>query len=398
MPTATKATTTPATRETPDLTVTVPICFHLGWTMGVLYRELVMNPPGTASTRTPVPGATSHLPSEHEFPTGLRVTLEFTRLHALIQRLNGPGAPYAHVFDPGTPPSAAATVRDVMTFNTSVLTAFTKCGADESMAYQLGRSLRDTVNPPLRPYKDLPAATPGETYEDRQRMGRLCWAFNRDRVATLQDWLSTLSPHFPQNAAKVVGSSVGRWADFSGVAFDDDMPGALKGSNTRASIAQAMFSRLFRQGDAWLALLVGDESTSALLSPEGYVAAGDAAMRRTARIIGKVIARYWWVLLVLAVALGVALFLASRYLGGAGKVWTYIATIGASLGVSWKGVSAAIPKLAEDAERPIFGLEEVEAMAWSVTTLPPNLAVTSDGVRYLRRSGAAPPSPLGALW
>jgi len=225
------------------------------------------------------------------------------------------------------------------------------------------------------------------------------WAFNRDRVATIQEWLATLAPHFPDNnAARVVSSSVGRWADFSGVILEDDIPGTPKPSNSRASIATAMMSRLFRQGDSWRGLLVGESTTTGLLSPEGFVAAGDAALRRTARIIGKVVWRYKWVLLILAAVLAAVLTLSAVYLGGASKVWTSIAAIAASLGVSWKGISAAIPKLAEDAERPIFGLEEVEVMAWSVTTLPPNTDVTAAGVSYLRRAGAAPPAPLGSTF
>jgi hypothetical protein len=280
-----------------------------------------------------------------------------------------------------------------------MLNQLTKCGPDVSLAYQAGRSLRDTVNPPLRPYAELPSPEPGEGYEDRQLIGRLMWAFSRDRVATIQEWLATLAPHFPDsNAARVVISSVGRWADFSGVTLDNDIPGTPKPSNSRKSIALAMMSRLFRQGDSWRGLLVGENTTDALLSPEGFVAAGDAALRRTARIIGKVVWRYKWVLLILAAVLAAVLTLSALYLGGASKVWTSIAAIAASLGVSWKGISAAIPKLAEDAEKPIFGLEEVEAMAWSVTTLPPNTDVTAAGVAYLRRAGVAPPAPLGSTF
>jgi hypothetical protein len=403
---------TPAASE---LSTTVPICFQLGWTMAVLYRELVAEPRVSAPAAQNVATAVSHLPTEHELSTDDRISLEVTRLNLLVKSLNGEGAPYTDLFEPDltgipnldsssqptspapTPGAASLTALDLLNLNQSILVQLTKCDLEVSLAYQAGRSLRDTVYPPLRPYAELPSPEPSEEYEEIQLVGRLMWAFNRDRVTTIQEWLATLAPYFPdRNAASVVSSSVGRWADFSGVTLDDDVPGSPKPSNSRASIAAAMMSRLFRQGDSWLGLLVGQETTTALLSPEGFVAAGEAALRRTARIIGKVVWRYKWVLFVLAAALAAVLTLSALYLGGASKVWTSIAAIAASLGISWKGISAAIPRLAGDAERPIFGLEEIEAMAWSVTTLPPNTDVTAAGVSYLRRAGVAPSAPLGS--
>jgi len=78
----------------------------------------------------------------------------------------------------------------------------------------------------------------------------------------------------------------------------------------------------------------------------------------------------------------------------AAQVFTSIAAVASALGVTWKGVGSAIPKLASDAEKPIFGLEEVEAMAWSITTLP-DATVNMRGIRYLRKAGITPPVPLG---
>jgi hypothetical protein len=106
--------------------------------------------------------------------------------------------------------------------------------------------------------------------------------------------------------------------------------------------------------------------------------------------------RYRVAVAVLVAALAAVLALAAVNLAGASKVWTSFAAIGGALGVSWKGIGGAIPKLAKDAEKPIFGLEEIEAMAWTVTDLPP-ATVTRTGVNYLRQSGSASPGPLGAL-
>jgi hypothetical protein len=52
-------------------------------------------------------------------------------------------------------------------------------------------------------------------------------------------------------------------------------------------------------------------------------------------------------------------------------------------------------RLSADAEKPIYGLEKVDAMAWSVTTIPDNLKQTIRGVSALRRSGITPSSLMG---
>jgi hypothetical protein len=46
-------------------------------------------------------------------------------------------------------------------------------------------------------------------------------------------------------------------------------------------VAPELIGSLLRQGDAWINLLVGTESTQVLLTPEGLVAAGVHALRRS---------------------------------------------------------------------------------------------------------------------
>jgi len=50
---------------------------------------------------------------------------------------------------------------------------------------------------------------------------------------------------------------------------------------------------LARSGDVWLGLVIGAESTAGLLTPEANVAAGQADLSRTVRIIGRVVRRNW---------------------------------------------------------------------------------------------------------
>jgi len=412
-------TETPAA---PDLSKAVPPGLRLGWTMAVLYSVSMAVVHGSDASDSL---QRDQLRSEHELDPRGRINLEMTRLVALVQGLNGAGSAYEGKFSPDvaplmeawwgadepasqTPPTADEFKDRVLAlnaaladFNLSVLTETSKCGLDLELGYQTGRSLRDSVDPPG--YRPVPAtAAADDAGKDAGReviplIDRLRESLDRDRVAIIQEGLTILAPHFPLNAAKIVSSSLGRWSDLAQVTLVDGAPGRLRRDSqaARETFAGEMRSLLLRQGDIWLALLVGEQTTSALLSPEGYVAAGDAALRRTAQIIAKVAWRYKWALLVLLAALGVVLAGAATYLGGASKLWTSIAAFAGTIGITWKGIATGIPKLAGDAERPIFGLEEVEAMAWSITTLP-SVQATRAGVNYLRSSGTGPQAPLGS--
>jgi hypothetical protein len=406
------------TPAAPDLSKAVPPGLRLGWTMAVLYGVSLAAVRGAPESD---PLQREQLRSEHELDPRGRINLEMTRLVALIRGLNGAGSPYEGKFSPDVAPvitawwgaaepaSQAPPGDDVYKervlalnealpgFNLCVLTESAKCGLELELGYETGRSLRDTVNPPG--YKPLPS-TGTETNPETvviSLIDRLKQSLDRDRVAIIQEGLTVLAPHFPENAAKIVSSSLGRWSDLAQVTLVDGMPGRLRGDSPakKQEFAGQMRPLLLRQGDTWLNLLVGDQTTSALLSPEGYVAAGDAALRRTADIIGKTAWRYKWALLALLVALGVVLAGAAVYLGGASKLWTSIAAFAGTIGVTWKGIANGIPRVAGDAERPIFGAEEVEAMAWSITTLP-SVQATRRGVNYLRASGTGPRAPLGS--
>lgn len=408
----------------PKSVTAVPLAFQLGWTMAVLYR---VDPAADAAPTQPL-----KLPSEHELRGRAKLDLEMTRLTSLIDQLGGTGAPYANTFKPGTavltpwmtppnpapappnpapaapkpapaaapisvpaapdppspPPAApnlapaappsdrAALQRALIELNLSILENLIPCGGPVQVAYQAGRSLRDTVDPP------------GDT-----DTGAFVSAFDRSRIATMQEWLSTLSTFFPLVSAQVVSVSIGRWADQVGVTLGD-LPGALKGGQDKDKAAADMRPALFRQGDVWLALLTGGENAENLLSPEGYVAAGEAALSRTGRIVTSVLRHYWVAVVLVVAALGGILTLSALYLGGASRVWTSIAAIAGTLGISWKGIGAAIPKLAEHAEAPIYRLEKVDAIAWAITALPTS-SVTSLGVHTLRQAGILKGAPLG---
>ena len=181
--------------------------------------------------------------------------------------------------------------------------------------------------------------------------------------------------------------------------LDKGHPGSLRllaRNNKKADVVPGLKDALLNQGDVWLNLLTGAEATAGLLTPEACVAAGEAALSRTVRIIRRVVLHYWVAFLLLAAALGVIIWLAADNLSGAAKVWTQIAAIAGALGVSTKGVANGVVRMSGSAEKPIYQAEKLDAMAWAITTLP-RVKLDNRGVRALRRSGIQRSSPLGPV-
>ena len=480
----------------------VPLAVDIGWTMAVLFGQL----------RPESGGPSDRLPTEHELPPDQRIKLETQRVNSLLVRLGAllpaspekkdgvpsvvgladPSAAAAGTATPGKPPptpgasgatggSAATrnetpsdpTKRDDTDSGQTAEDAFHKnleqsnleilewlacAGRGFSLAYQLGRSLRDTANPPLRIAATTDDAVPNgvqpadiataaatakrrteiearantirvantqaaEAFAGKKLTGADATALSeaaqqqaaprvaaldavtkqlsRPRVTKLQEWLSTLAPLLPTDSGAIVSASVGRWCDLTTTVLDPDSPGSLRsrfGSyKSQEEVAVELLDSLLPQGDAWLNLLVGTESSDGLLTPEGFVAAGEAALGRTARIIRRTAVHYWFALLLLAVVVAGVLYAASQDLSGAGKVWTQIAAVASALGVTARGIGTTMAKLSKQAEKPIFGLEKIDAMAWAVTSIPADLKLNNQGVRALRRSGITAPAPLGRV-
>ena len=214
-------------------------------------------------------------------------------------------------------------------------------------------------------------------------------------MATIKDWLTTLDPDLPDSSARIVSVSLGRWADLISTIFDKRTLGGLRASQSEADVTVELTRALLPQGDAWIDLLTGAESSDRLLTPEGYVAAGEAALSRSARIVKRVAVHYWLVLLIMLAALGGVLYFAASGISGAGRAWTQIAAVATSLGVTYKGIITLVARLSAEAEKPIYNTEKTDAMAWAVTIVPAQLKLTFRGIRALRRSGILPPGPMG---
>jgi hypothetical protein len=348
------------------------LALHTGWTMAVLH----------ASSQAPEVSGLQHLPTVHELPPRERAEVELRRLAHLLTRL-AQLPEFAGSGIPTTVPAWNASEAELQALNLAILEALAAAGPEAEQAYNLGRSLRDTARPPQ-------SRNDASAQADAQAR-----ALAHGRVTKLQGWLATLSAQFPQHTADIVAQSLGRWSDFASATIAPGTKTRLRNKD-RFAAAAAMQDYLFPQGDLWLLLLTGARSTAGLLSPEGYVAAGEAALGRSARIARQIIGHYWVAWLIGAIALGGLLYLAIRYLGGAAKVWTSIATIGGTLGISARSIASTAGRLTAEAERPVFAMAEEDVMAWAITTLP-QVRLTPRGIRQLRRAGIAPSSSLGRV-
>ena len=413
--------------------------------MAVLFGEL----------RPDLDEPNDRLPTEHELPPDQRIELEIGRVNSLLHRLGAllPENPNTEV--PRVAPAPAGRFHeDLEKTNLDILKWLACAGREFGLAYQLGRSLRDTANPPLRIAKstgdagthdaeradadsalltaawkkeiaarastiqtaksreaqpimaNLRDATKVEVESaDAQALQEVAVAardavtkqLSRSRVSKLQEWLSILAPRLPADSAAIVSASIGRWCDLVTTVFDPKSPGRLRrfGSQSQWDVAFELLYSLLPQGDAWLNLLVGAESADGLLTPEGFVAAGEAALGRTTRIVRKIVIHYWFALVILIAVLAGVLYIAAQDLSGAGKAWTQIAAVAGALGFTTKRIGTTMARLSKNAEKPIFGIEKIDAMAWAVTSIPAELKLNNRGVRALRRSGIARSSPLG---
>jgi hypothetical protein len=485
------------------------VAVDIGWTMAVLFGQ-----------QLGLQHMDDRLPTEHELPPDQRIQLEVRRVNSLLARLAAllpkraaliPGVPQIDVTayakpapaapgkgaegDAGEPVSGTSK-QSLEQKNLEILEWLACAGREFSLAYQLGRSIRDTANPPVRTTEpdssaanwatvstqaveanEAAAALRGTTLTDsdkarikstvygqeqrvsaqisaRQRLitprakairntrakakaagahlakgaegpedqaqresdelDALVSQLSRPRVTKLQEWLVALAPVLPADSAAIVSASLGRWCDLVSTVFGRDTPGRLRGYRSPSQwfaqpswpdtrfklpspleVGAELRNNLLPQGDAWLNLLVGAESPEGLLTPEGYVAAGEAALSRTVRIIRKIVYHYWFAFLILAAAVGGALYFAASDLSGASKLWTQFAAVAGALGITTRGIGSTIARMSKDAESPIFGLERIDAMAWAITTFPADLKLDNRGVRALRRSGILRSSPLG---
>ena len=335
------------------------------------------------------------LPTEHELVPHERVLLEKARLGNLLKQLKALKTPSASA-QPTVPAMTAENenVRHnhLQRFHFEMLKYLTSLGRDVGLAYQLGRSLRDTADPPTRPVGGA-STTP----TNHQHKVALTLQLDPGRLAKLQGWLATLQASLPDNSAPIVSASMGQWSELVGVLFDTDSRRETEyeheydrerpSHSSKHDIATILDALLF-QGDAWLNLLIGAKLSSGLLTPESQIAAGEAALSRTAKLIRRVLVHYWFALLVMVLALAGIVFFAWSDLKGAPRFVTSTVAVAGGFGITAKGIASSIVSLGKKMESPIYAAATIDAAAWSITTFPTSLSLNKSELRSLRRSSA----------
>ncbi len=257
-----------------------------------------------------------------------------TRILALIETVKGAWKPEA--------PNEVVGLRSaVENLHVGLLETLTIADHQWGTAYVVGRSISNTCWLP-------------RTHDDFDNQ------FNRYRLANIQGWLADLALVFPQFSASAVSISLDHWATWLEVNHNLDW------EKHGTVVEQA----LRMQGEKWRALLSGDRDPTSLLTPDGYVAAGEAALRR-ASIIFRRIAVHFCVPLAIVLAATIAgVFFAIHYSAGTAKFWTSFASLTAGLGITGRGFQTTTKRLTATAGKSLITASEKDVIASAATSLP----------------------------
>lgn len=361
----------PPAAPTPDPVPTA--AFSAGWLVARLHQPL-------SATESPSEG----LKTIAELVPADRVELYLERLEKLL------AGPLARVVAPlSTSPQAGPAAKALDTsalrarwnerqgndtaafgaavggFHVELLTRLTVGDRQYGSAYSLGQSLCDTCSP-----KDLPSLEAG---------------MSKSRLSRIQAWLATLSACLPSLSATAVSQGLDHWAAWLQV-----HPDQVDNSGNGSPESQKVIDAIRAQGEHWRSLLAGERNASSLLTPEAYVAAGEAALQRGGVIARRIIVHFWWAVLIIVLATAGTIVVALRNTQGAAKLWGVALSLLASLGITGTSVRSIARQLTTQAGRTLFNLEEADAIGWAVTYLPA-ISPSRSQQRQLRRAGVEPP-------
>jgi hypothetical protein len=252
--------------------------------------------------------------------------------------------------------------------------------AERISAYQLGLSLSDLVW--------LPGiAAPGEEASPASRPSGLFGLFARSHLAGVQTLLSGAGAQLPSGAATMVSRSLDNWADWI-----DVNTARIKsaGADTWSPDANTVLHALRVQGWVWRSVLIADPEVAVQPSMGAWVEAG-SSIARAARMIGAVIVRRFWPLVVIAlVALGGLLYLVISNLSGASQVWASLVTVAAIVGSGTWGLGSAISQAFDGVGYEIWSAAKLDAATWGITWLPALTTSTVERARLEVRGVAMP--------
>lgn len=321
----------------------VRAAFRAGWLIGRLFGSPAAGPdrPGT--------DAPDHLASISELSADQIVGLYLQELAAALTAL---GVPSAHQDDlpalravsragDWQVPFRTATAR----LHEHVLIELTASDALLGSAYGLGGAISDATLPPA----DLTA---------------LRASLAPHRVTDADTALSMLAPAIGADAAKAVRGSLHAWSDWATRPYIGRRPAhwGRNGTDIKRALRQ--------QGSLWRGMISGELDPASLLTADAYIEAADAAARRAGHITARVLAHFWYAVAFLVAVGGGLTYACLANAAGTTKFWGVFLTVAGGSATLWRGVRAAIGRLAQDASGPLWHIERDDALRVAATRLP----------------------------
>ena len=330
-----------STSQAPSPNPSVGIAFGLGWQMVELHLGASPNP------RQP-PSRQSRLPSLSDLTSAQRTELGLAQIDAALARLSAmlsaaglavPATTAVKRAFRASPPNRDGLRNAVYDLHLELLDGLQACDPRLGAAYRLGKALACTCLLP----KDAPS---------------LRKEFQHNRLNNLQEWLADLATALPDHAARSVAISLDIWQQV----IPD--PGAVDWT-----IPSKMLPALHRQGKLWRAVLTGEKSPRDMLTPAAYITAGAELLGQTRQLVGHFLWRYlpaiFFVALLLIGATAVVIFV-----GSVGKIFAALLPLAAALGLTSKGLIAALRSTASELEQPLWNAELDTAIGAAITLAP----------------------------
>jgi hypothetical protein len=238
------------------------------------------------------------------------------------------------------PPPDRDVLRDaIYDLHLELLDGLQACDPRLGTAYRLGKALAYTCL--------LPNDAPGLRTE-----------FQHNRLNNLQEWLADLATALPGHAARAVAVSLDLWQQVI------PNPGA-----TEWTAPPATLPALHRQGKLWRAVLTGEKNPRDMLTPAAYITAAAELLSHTRRLVGHFLWRYLpAIVLVVLLLLGATAVVI--FVGPVGKVFAALLPLAAALGLTSKGLIAALRSTASKLEPPLWGAELDTAIGAAITLAP----------------------------
>jgi hypothetical protein len=289
------------------------------------------------------------------------------------------GAIHAAAVAAAAPFSEAEFLAAVTGLNQAILDEFAD-DPERISAYQLGLSLSDLVWLPC-------IAARGEEDSPASRPSGLFGLFARSHLAGVQTLLSGAGTQLPSGAATIVSRSLDNWADWIDV---NSAKIKSASADTWSPNADTVLQALRVQGWVWRSVLIADPEVAVQPSMSAWVQAG-SSIARAARMIGAVIVRRFWPVVVIAlVTLAGLLYLVISNLSGANQVWASLVTVAAVVGSGAWGLGSGVSQALEGVGYEIWSAAKLDAAAWGVTWLPALPASTVERARLEVRGVAMP--------